>query len=107
MQIYSSRDGPYLKSTSQDKVSGESLIQLPEGGRDVKEAVNGTDALGQGGCKEEMPQSRWGHHSIFSLDCISRSVILTFPNAEDPSSSLLLHTLQASETIFFLDLVEK
>ena len=43
------RNGPYLKSMSQDKVSEESLIRLPEEQkRDVREAVNGADALGQG-----------------------------------------------------------
>ena len=41
----------------------------------------------KGGCKEEMPQSRWGRHSIFSLECISRNFILTFPNTKDPSSN--------------------
>lgn len=52
-QIYSSGKGlwgrPFPKSASQDKVSEESLIRLPEERkRDVREAVNRADALGQG-----------------------------------------------------------
>ena len=89
-ETYSSGKGlwgwPYPKSASQDKVSEESLLRLPEGWKcDVRAAVKGLVRWAKAGCKEGMPQSRWGRHSAFSLECSSRNFILTFPNAKDPS----------------------